>query len=46
MGNLEGRYKDVSVLSHNVIKYLDDTSETAKAEVQETVTVLTNKYKT
>ncbi len=46
VSNLENKFKDVTVLSKNVIKLLDDSSETAKASVEETVTMVTNKYKT
>ena len=42
---LEGKQKDVNVLSGNVGKYLGGISGTAKGEVQEQVTGLNEKYK-
>lgn len=41
---LDGKKKDVVVLSANVCKYLTNVSETAKAEVEETVSKLREKY--
>ena len=41
---LEGRSKDVSVLSDNVVAHLGDMSETAKAEVRESAAALQEKY--
>ena len=42
--NLQGRSKDVSVLSDNVVEHLGDMSETAKAEVRESAAALQEKY--
>lgn len=42
---LEGRSKDVSVLSDNVVVHLGDMSETAKAEVREGAAALQEKYR-
>ena len=44
--SLESKQKDVTVLCKNVIKYLgEDSSDTVKAEVKETATLLGDKYK-
>ncbi len=43
--SLEGRHKDVLVLAENVSKCLADTSEAARADVEEGVAALTEKYK-
>ena len=42
--SLEGKHKDVTVLSSNVSQYLVGISEPAKAEVEEGTNGLTNKY--
>ena len=41
---LEGRSKDVKVLSENVIRYLRDVSEAPIPDVEEAVNNLSKKY--
>ena len=45
MRGLEGKYKDVVILSNNVLGYLSNISPTAKADIEDSLAGLTSNYK-